>query len=115
MMLSGLRWVLSVVGQAAMAEMDDDRPLREALLEAGTRLEQGEITQEEYAQTEELILDRLREILERREAGAGPIALGESGEGAPLAVEASIVGDFHAPAPAVARRRGRARSTDRDG
>lgn len=114
MMLSGLCWLLSVVGQAAMAELDDDAPLREALLEAGMRLEEGEITEEEYGRIEEHVLERLREILERREAGAGPIALGESQAGESITTEASIVGDFHAPAPAVAPRRRSTRRAARD-
>ena len=103
MILSGLRWILGTIGQAAAAELDDDTPLREALLEAGLRLQQGEITEEEYAQVEAIVLARMREIRERRQASAGDAASVGT-----IAVEAAIVGDFHQPAPAVATRRGQA-------
>ena len=103
MMVSGLRWVLSTLAQAAMAERDDDTPLREALIEAGERLELGEISEEEYAQVEERVLAGIREIRARREgAAAAPISLVESlqeDSGESLEVQASITGDFHEPPP----------------
>ena len=102
MILSGLRWILGTIGQAAAAELDDDTPLREALLEAGLRLQQGEITEEEYAQVEAIVLARMREIRERRQAA------GDAASGGTVSVEAAVVGDFHQPAPAVATRRGQA-------
>jgi hypothetical protein len=105
MIISGLRWILSAIGQAATAELDDDTPLREALLEAGLRLQQREITEEEYAQIEEIVLARMREIRERRQAAAG-VAAGDVASRGPIAVEATILGDFHQPAPPVAPRRG---------
>ena len=103
MMVSGLRWVLSTLAQAAMAERDDDTPLREALIEAGERLELGEISEEEYAQVEERVLAGIREIRARREGAAtAPISLVESlqeDSGESLEVQASITGDFHEPPP----------------
>ena len=124
MMVSGMRWVLSTLAQAAMAEMDDDTPLREALIEAAERLELGEISEEEFAEVEESVLAGIREIRARREgASAAPISLvaalqEDSGES--VAVEASLTGDFHEapPPPAhsaarLARQRRRATSRKR--
>ena len=103
MMASGVRWILSTLAQAAMAERDDDTPLREALIEAGERLELGEISKEEYAQVEERVLAGIREIRARREGAAtAPISLLESlqeDSGESLEVQASITGDFHEPPP----------------
>lgn len=114
MMLSGLRWVLATVENAATAELDDDTALRETLLEAGLRHERGEISGDEFARIEESVVARLREIRELREAGAGPIELAATAPGTPgasLEVEAFVTGDFHAPRPrgkkAAKRRRPR--------
>ena len=106
MMVSSMRWILSALAQAAMAEMDDDTPLREALIEAAERLELGEISEEEFAQVEESVLAGIRAIRARREgAGPAPISLVASLQAdscESLEVEASITGDFHeAPPPPV--------------
>ena len=122
MMVSGMRWVLSTLAHAAMAEMDDDTGLREALIEAAERLELGEISEEEFAEVEDSVLAGIREIRARREgASTGPISLVESSleaAGESVEVQASITGDFHEPPPPPAhssarvarpRRRGTAR------
>jgi len=54
--------VLDKVVAAAEAEMNDDTALREQLLEAQMRLELGEISEEEFAETERDILAAIREI-----------------------------------------------------
>jgi len=54
--------VLDKVVAAAEAEMQDDTALREQLLEAQMRLELGEISDEEFAETERGLLARIREI-----------------------------------------------------
>jgi len=99
LMVSGLRWVLDTVAQAALAEFRDDTPLREALLEAGVRLELGEISQEEFTLLEDQLLARINAIRAlQEEPAAGPIAFpGSSPEAGDetLQVEAGIVGDFH--------------------
>ena len=103
MMVSGLRWVLSTLAQAALAEMDDDTGLREALVEAAERLALGEISEEEFAQVEEDVLAGIRAIRARREgASAAPISLVASLQedpGESLEVQACITGDFHEPSP----------------
>jgi hypothetical protein len=95
LMLSGLRCILSAIVDAAAAEMEDDIPLREALLEAGVRLELGEISEKEFALAEQAILSRISEIRARRDTGTGPIAWIASAPGEGLDVEAAIGGDFH--------------------
>jgi hypothetical protein len=116
LLVSGLRWVLDTVTSAADAEMNDDAALREELIAAEMRRELGEISDEEFAAIEAGLLDRIREIRERREGGSGPIAFGGAEEaGGTLAVEATVAGDFHEPsspgtgaAPVPLRRGGRA-------
>ena len=103
LMIAGLRWTLETVVTAADAEMNDDSALREQLLEAEVRREAGDITDAEYARTEGDLLARIREIRERREGGSGPLAFGTSGpddtgERSRLEIDASVTGDFHAPA-----------------
>jgi Gas vesicle protein G len=62
LLIGSLRFVLDKVVQAAEAEMQDDTALREQLLEAQMRLELGEITDQEFAETERDILAAIREI-----------------------------------------------------
>ena len=100
--VSGLRWVLDTVATAADAERNDDSALREELLAAEMRREMGEITDAEFADLEADLLARIRDIKERREGGAGPIAFGGADEtgASELQVEATVSGDFHEPAAA---------------
>ena len=62
LLVGSLRFVLDKVVAAAEAEMQDDTALREQLLEAQMQLELGEITDEEFAETERDLLARIREI-----------------------------------------------------
>ena len=104
LMISGIRWALETAVTAAEAEMNDDSILREQLLEAELRREMGEISDAEFQDIEADLLARIREIKERREGGAGPLAFGAqpmetTGDGS-FQIEASISGDFHDPAGA---------------
>ena len=100
LMISGIRWAIETVVKAADAEMNDDTALREQLLEAEMRRETGEISDDEFVDIEADLLARIREIKERREGGAGPLAFGD---GEPIAsspdstfqIEATVTGDFH--------------------
>src|SRR5688500_16175547 len=105
LMISGIRWVMNTVVASAEAEMNDDTVLREQLLEAEMRREMGEISDDEFAEVEADLLQRIREIKERREGGSGPLAMGgataiETSADSRFQVEASVSGDFHEPADA---------------
>jgi Gas vesicle protein G len=67
LLIGSLRFVLDKVVAAAEAEMNDDTSLREQLLEAQMRLELGEISEEEFAETERDLLARIREIKGRQQ------------------------------------------------
>src|SRR5260221_12113582 len=62
LLIGGLRFVFDKIAAAAESELNDDGTLRERLLEAQMRLELGEISDEEFAQTERAVLERLREL-----------------------------------------------------
>jgi hypothetical protein len=105
LMISGIRWVMNTVVASAEAEMNDDTVLREQLLEAEMRREMGEISDEEFGEVEADLLQRIREIKERREGGSGPLAMGgataiETSPDSRFQVEASVSGDFYEPANA---------------
>lgn len=101
MMVSGLRWILQTVADAAEAALDDEGPLREGLLAVAVRFEAGEISAEEFAQAEEEILARLREIRARRGEDRAPIALAGAGEGGmELEVEVPLDDELQ-PTPAT--------------
>ncbi len=96
-----LGWIFRTISTAAEAEMNDDSVLREQLLEAEMRREMGEISDEEFAEVEADLLQRIREIKEQREGGGGPLEFGaeaiEKGEDERFQIEATISGDFHEP------------------
>ena len=71
LLIGGIRFVLDKVAAAADEELNDDRALREQLLTAQMRVELGEMSEQEFADLEAVILDRLREIRERREGHSG--------------------------------------------
>ena len=58
--LDGLRFVLGQIGEMAEREFYDVDRIRENLLLLQLRLEEGEITEEEYAVEEAEIMARLR-------------------------------------------------------
>jgi hypothetical protein len=89
LLVGGIRFVLDKLVQAVDAELNDDTVLREELLAAQMRLELGEITEEEFRETEKDLLARMREVRERNTAPAGPGELKISG------VEATFTGDKH--------------------
>jgi len=68
LLIGSLRFVLDKVAAAAEAEMHDDTALREQLLEAQMRLELGEISEGEFAEIEQDLLARIREIKGREQA-----------------------------------------------
>jgi hypothetical protein len=62
LLIGSLRFVLDKIVAAAEAESQDDTSLREQLLEAQMRLELGEISEDEFAEIENDVLARIREI-----------------------------------------------------
>ena len=105
LMISGIRWTLETLVTAAEAEMNDDGRVLEQLLEAETRRETGELSEEEFRRTEARLLARLREIRERRSGGSGPLELAAPASVDPDAgrflAEVSVTGDFHSPSPSA--------------
>jgi hypothetical protein len=66
LLIGGIKFVLGKLVAAVEAEMNDDSAFREELLAAQMKLELGEITDEEFAETERQLLDAIREVRERR-------------------------------------------------
>lgn len=105
LMIAGIKWAIETTITAAEAEMNDDTALREQLLAAEMSREMGEISDEEFEEVEADLLQRIREIKQRREGGAGPLAFGgsqpmETSDDSRFQVEASVSGDFYDPADA---------------
>jgi hypothetical protein len=73
LLIGSLRFVLDKVVAAAEAEMQDDTALREQLLEAQMQLELGELSEEEFAEIEQDVLARIRDIKGRQQ---GAISMG---------------------------------------
>jgi Gas vesicle protein G len=74
MLIGGLRFVFDKIAAAVDTELNDDTALREQLLAAQMRVELGEMTEDEFAGFEADILERLREIRDRKQ-GAGAASL----------------------------------------
>ena len=74
LLVGGLRFVFDKIASAVDTELNDDTALREQLLAAQMRVELGEMSQQEFSETEAEILARLREIRDRRQ-GAGAATL----------------------------------------
>jgi len=65
---AGLRFCFNQILDAAEAELLDDAPVKEALLELQLAVEEGEIDEAEYLEQEALLMQRLRDIRAYREA-----------------------------------------------
>jgi hypothetical protein len=89
LLVGGISFVLDKIASAVESELNDDESLRADLLEAQMQAELGEISEEEFAEREAEILQRLREIRERRTgAAAGAVSFGSGAE-----VEVSFGGE----------------------
>ena len=64
--IGGIKFVLGKLVAAVDAELNDDTVYREELLAAQMKLELGEITDAEFAETERVLLEAIREVRERR-------------------------------------------------
>jgi hypothetical protein len=92
LLVGGLRFVFDKIAAAADTELNDDTALREQLLAAQMRLELGELGQEEFAALEADILQRLRDIRERRQGDEGALAASEYKV---TGIDATFEGDEH--------------------
>jgi hypothetical protein len=92
LLVGGLRFVFDKIAAAVDTELNDDTALRERLLAAQMRVELGEISQQEFAALEAEILQRLREIRERRQEGE---STGSPAEYKVTGIEATFEGDEH--------------------
>jgi hypothetical protein len=63
---AGIKYCLDKVVEYAEQQLTDDEPVREQLLELQLELEEGRVTEEEYAEREAVLLARLREIRDYR-------------------------------------------------
>jgi hypothetical protein len=108
LIIGGVRFVLQKVAAAVDAELNDDSRLREELLAAQMRLELGELDEEEFRALEADVLARLREVRERRQAGAlsGPEAAA-GGEYRVAGAEAQVTFDEGKEPGEPARGRGK--------
>ena len=62
LLIDGLKFVMDKLLQVAEAELNDDTVIRERLLDAQMRLEQGELSLEEFSEIEQDVFARLRDI-----------------------------------------------------
>ena len=98
LIISGVKFVLTRLAEAALSEMYDETALREELLAAQMKLELGEITDEDFTRIEEQIFESMREVKARQKAASGP-GLSEGaagsvpGERGKFAIE-SVSADF---------------------
>jgi len=89
LIISGVKFVLTRLAEAAEAELYDESTLREELLAAQMKLELGEISEEDFVQIEAQILAGMREIRARQEAASGRPSNthGTAGEGQRFSIE----------------------------
>ena len=90
-LIGGLRFVFDKIAAAVDTELNDDTRLREQLLAGQMRLELGEISEQEYAELEADLHQRLREIKERQQ-GTAAISPGEYKI---TGIDATFEGDEH--------------------
>jgi hypothetical protein len=69
--MAGFRFILNQIGDMAENELYDEDRLREELLELQLRLDEGELSEEEYAELEADVMARLRVAREHRQGGIG--------------------------------------------
>ena len=90
-LIGGLRFVFDKIAAAVDTELNDDTHLREQLLAGQMRLDLGEISEQEYADLEADLHQRLREIKERQQGTAAF----SPGEYKITGIDATFEGDEH--------------------
>ena len=76
----GTMWTLEKVQRVVEEELTDDTPIKEDLMNLQMALDMGEIDEDEYLRREAVLMQRLREVRDWREA------LGKSLSGGPVRV-----------------------------
>ncbi len=74
----GTMWTLDKVRRAVEEELTDDTAVKEDLMRLQLEVEAGDISDEEYLEREQAIMQRLREVRQWREklgmsVGGGPV------------------------------------------
>src|SRR3954471_22875356 len=69
--IDGIKFVFNTIAKVAEEQYTDDAPLKEQLLELQVLLENGDITEDQYVETEGEILRSLRDIQNRKREMAG--------------------------------------------
>jgi hypothetical protein len=77
--LDGFKFILNTLVKVAEEQWTDDAPLKQQLLELQVLLENGDITEDQYLETEGKILKHLRDIQERKRELAGAEPRSEEG------------------------------------
>ena len=90
--ISGMKFVFDKIAAVADAEAFDETVLHDRLLQAQLRLESGEITDDEFAEIESEVFERLRVIRAQRE-GTPSMTDAGSGDYTVTGVEAPFGGD----------------------
>ena len=93
LIFSGIRFVLDKIAAAVDTEMNDDTVLRERLLDAQMQVELGEMTQAEFDALEADLLDRIREVKQRRRGDESAVI--SQTEMKVTGIEATFEGDEH--------------------
>ena len=73
LLIGGIQYVLDKVATVAEQELNDPERQRERLLEAQMQLENGEITDEQFAAIETDVFDKIREIKARSQNTAAVV------------------------------------------
>ena len=105
---AGIKFCFQQVLNTAEKELTDDEPVKEALLLLTLKLEEGDISEEDFAREEAVLHARLREIKAYREAKMKEVlaerAAALAAQRPPLAGGAE--GAQPAPAPKISSARG---------
>jgi len=72
LLIGGLGFVFDKIATVVDQEMNDESSLHRTLMEAQMRLEEGEISDTEFAAIEATVIDRLRELRAAREGEDAP-------------------------------------------
>ncbi|MBL7183578.1 MAG: gas vesicle protein GvpG [Anaerolineae bacterium] len=64
--IKGVVWIAEKVNEQVEKELYDEDAVRGKLMELELRLDLGEISEEEYTEAEEVLLERIRIIRERQ-------------------------------------------------